>query len=70
MSNEKTESLETLFETLDEVVQKLEHEEITLEESFTLYQQGMELLKKCNDTIDVVEKKVQLLDEKGGYHDF
>ncbi len=70
MSNEKTESLETLFETLDVVVQRLEKEEITLEESFSLYQQGMELLKKCNETIDVVEKKVQLLDEKGGYHDF
>ncbi len=70
MSNEKTDSLETLFETLDEVVQKLEKEDITLEESFTLYQQGMELLKKCNETIDVVEKKVQLLDEKGEYHDF
>lgn len=70
MGSEKTESLETLFETLDEVVQKLEKEEITLEESFTLYQQGMELLKKCNETIDNVEKKVQLLDEKGEYHDF
>lgn len=70
MSDKKTESLEELFETLDQVVERLEKEDITLEESFNLYQQGMELLKKCNETIDVVEKKVQLLDEKGGYHEF
>lgn len=70
MSDKKTESLEELFGTLDQVVEKLEKEDITLEESFNLYQQGMELLKKCNETIDVVEKKVQLLDEKGGYHEF
>ncbi len=70
MSEKKTQSLEELFEILDQVVSKLEKDDITLEESFNLYQQGMELLKQCNKSIDTVEKKVRLLDEKGEYHEF
>ncbi len=70
MSEKKTQSLEELFEILDQVVSKLEEDDITLEESFNLYQQGMELLKQCNKSIDTVEKKVRLLDEKGEYHEF
>ena len=67
---EKQPSLEELFEGLDEVVARLEGEEITLEESFQLYQKGMNMLKRCNETIDTVEKKVQILDENGDAHEF
>ncbi len=67
---EKKLSLEELFENLDEVVAKLEGEDISLEESFQMYQKGMEMLRECNETIDTVEKKVQMLDEDGEAHDF
>ena len=30
----------------------------------------MKLIKKCNETIDTVEKKVQILDEDGDAHEF
>ena len=40
-------SLEAVFEELDEVVQKLEGEDVSLEESFQLYHTGMDLLKVC-----------------------
>ena len=63
-------SVEEMFENLEEVVQKLERENISLEESFSLYQKGMELLKRCNDKIDTVEKKVLILDEDGESHEF
>ena len=56
--------------SLEEVVARLEGEEITLEESFQLYQKGMNMLKQCNETIDTVEKKVQILDENGDAHEF
>lgn len=62
--------LNSIFEALDEVMEKLSKEEISLEESFTLYQQGMDLLKICNTKIDTVEKKVYLLDENGEKHEF
>ena len=48
----------------------LEREDISLEESFKEYQKGMELLKKCSETIDRVEKKVLILNENGGLDEF
>lgn len=66
----KEPSLEELFETLENVVERLEGEDVNLEESFRLYNEGMTLLKKCNETIDTVEKKVMVLDENGETHEF
>lgn len=63
-------SLEELFDSLEKIVQDLEGEAVSLEDSFRLYTEGMELLKKCNETIDIVEKKVQILDEDGAAHEF
>ena len=67
---EEERDLEGLFAELEETVKKLESDEISLEGSFALYQKGMELLRKCNDKIDMVEKKVQILDEYGESHEF
>ena len=63
-------SLETVFEQLDEIVAKLETEGASLEESFQLYHKGMDLLKVCNEKIDTVEKKMMVLDENGEQHEF
>lgn len=63
-------SLEEAFEKLDQIADKLEEETISLEDSFKLYHQGMELLKICNDKIDTVEKKMKILDENGEQHEF
>ena len=65
MSEKKKENLEEMFKDLEELIGKMENEEITLEQAFDLYNNGMELLKKCNLSIDEVEKKVLVLDENG-----
>ncbi|EET58502.1 exodeoxyribonuclease VII, small subunit [Marvinbryantia formatexigens DSM 14469] len=71
MAEEKQEmTLEETFAKLDELLTALESRDITLEESFRNYQQGMELLKKCNEKIDRVEKKMQLINEEGEISDF
>lgn len=57
--------LEGAFRELDKVVERLESREITLEESFKVYQSGMELLRTCNEKIDRVEKKMLQMDEDG-----
>ncbi|MCB7303518.1 exodeoxyribonuclease VII small subunit [Bariatricus massiliensis] len=67
---ENKETLEELFQSLDDVVEKLEEGETSLEESFRLYQKGMEMLKSCNDKIDAVEKQVLILEENGETHEF
>ena len=70
MSEKKKENLEEMFKDLEELIGKMENEEITLEQTFDLYNNGMELLKKCNLSIDEVEKKVLVRDENGETDEF
>lgn len=65
MSNQNDFKLEEAFEKLDEMLDILESPDISLEESFEVYKEGMTLLTKCNETIDQVEKKVLKLTEEG-----
>lgn len=66
MKNEtKVPSLEESFHELDQVIEMLEKEDINLEDSFQLYHKGMELLKRCNNSIDKIEKELLILEESG-----
>mgnify|MGYP001040040351 CR=1 FL=1 len=67
---EKELKLEEAFEMLEETVSALEQEDISLEESFQIYKKGMELLNKCNQAIDQVEKRVMALNEDGETYEF
>ncbi|MDE6602976.1 MAG: exodeoxyribonuclease VII small subunit [Lachnospiraceae bacterium] len=63
-------SLEDAFAQIEEVIGRLETEDITLEQSFAEYNRGMALLAQCNETIDRVEKKVLKINEDGGMDEF
>ena len=63
-------TLEESFTRLDELVEKLESRDIPLEESFRIYKEGMDLLKKCSGKIDLVEKKMQQISADGQLEDF
>lgn len=63
-------SLEEAFSKLEEIIAKMENREITLEDSFLKYQEGMALLKSCNEKIDRVEKKILVLNEDGETDEF
>ena len=70
MGDAKTElTLEEMLVLLDGHVKKLESEDISLEESFHTYEEGMKLIKECNSWIDRVEKKVMQLDDDGSLQD-
>lgn len=62
-------TLDQVFEKLDQVLDLME-KETSLEESFRMYHQGMNLLKACNDKIERVEKQILVLDEEGETHEF
>jgi len=62
---DKERKLEENFEELNHILEELEKPEVTLEDSFALYQKGMQLLKSCNDSIDKVEKELIILSENG-----
>lgn len=63
-------TLEEVFSELDRVIKTMEQGDLSLEESFSRYREGMELLKTCNEKIDKVEKKMLILDDKGEEHEF
>ena len=67
---EQTLSLEDAFAQIEEVIGRLETEDITLEQSFAEYNRGMALLAQCNETIDQAEKKVLKINEDGGLDEF
>lgn len=63
-------TLEELFQELDGMMRQMEEPGLSLEQSFSLYHRGIELLKSCNDKIDTVEKQIQILEEDGECHEF
>lgn len=58
-------TIEQTFEQLDQIMEKLESSDITLEESFACYEAGMKLVKSCSEKIDKVEKQIIVLQEGG-----
>ena len=68
MSDQETKkslSLEENFAKLEELIGVLSGEEVSLEEAFDAYSQGITILKECNSQIDQVEKKVLVLSQQG-----
>ena len=57
-------SLEECFEGLDDIIVELQSGELSLEDSFKKYEDGMKLIKKCTETIDKVEKKLIVVENE------
>ena len=66
----ETADQEEAFDRIEALLEKLQDKDVTLEESFGLYQEGMGLLKLCNENIDHVEKQMLQIDEEGQTHEF
>lgn len=65
---EKT--LEESFSELESIMEELEKEPASLEESFQLYKKGMDVLKRCHKSLETVEKKMLVLNENGETDEF
>lgn len=52
------------FEKLGVILEEMEKDEIGLEESFRLYDQGMKLVRQLKTKLDDTEKKLILLQEE------
>ena len=63
----KASTIEENFTKLEEIIEKMESEDVTLETSFDLYSKGLKLKKDCNDKIDKVEKEMKVIE--GGSED-
>ena len=54
---------EELYKKLEETVDKLEKGGLPLEESIALYEEGMELAKRCQEVLDKAELRITKLRE-------
>jgi len=57
----KSKTVEDIMEELSGIVSKLEGNEISLEDSFKYYSEGIKLVRTCNDKIDKIEKKINIV---------
>jgi exodeoxyribonuclease VII small subunit len=60
-------SFEKALEELEKIVERLENEELTLEESLRLFEEGVKLARFLREELEKAEKKVEILlkDEEG-----
>ena len=63
-------TLEEVFEQLDEIVEKLQSQDVSLDETVKLYTEGMGLLKESDAILRDAEKKVLQIDEDGRVDEF
>lgn len=62
---EQEQTLEEIFLELESIIEKMQQREVSLEDSFQLYEQGIQKLNQCNEKIDYVEKQMLLLNGQG-----
>ena len=70
MAEKKSATIEENFKEMEELIHVMDEEEISLEESFSLYEKGMKLLKDTKEKIDTVEKKVLMLQKDNSLTEF
>ena len=64
MAEQKEQTLEEIFKEMEGLLEALESREISLEDSFEKYKEGMELLKAAGEKIDTVEKAMLVLNDQ------
>lgn len=63
----RSNDFEKAFQDLEKIVQRLESEELPLDESLRLFEDGIRLSRFCHQRLEEVEKKIELIlaDAKG-----
>lgn len=56
-------AFEPLYKRLEEIVARLEQGDLTLEESLSLYEEGMKLARRCQEMLQSAELRITKLQE-------
>jgi len=54
-------SFEEALGRVEEIVRRLEEGELTLDESLRLFQEGIDLSRRCQTVLDEAQRKIELL---------
>ncbi len=66
MATKKSYPFEESLEKLEQLVERMEEGELTLEESLKSFEDGMKLTRECQQALVQAEQKVKLLIEQNG----
>ena len=61
MANKEALTFESATERLEEIVKLLEKGNVSLDDSLKLYEEGISLVRFCNNALDNAEKKIKIL---------
>ena len=70
MSENKAVSLEERFEQIEEIIGQMETGDVSLDQSFELYKNGLEEIRAANAMLDEMEKAMLVLNEDGSLEEF
>ncbi len=57
----KKPDFETSLKELEEIVEQLETNDLTLDETLAKYESGIKIYKQCNQVLEKAEKKINIL---------
>ena len=52
---------ESALEKLEKIVEAMESEELSLDDSLKKYQEGIELIRLCSEKLQAAEKKIEVV---------
>ncbi|MDD6481119.1 MAG: exodeoxyribonuclease VII small subunit [Lachnospiraceae bacterium] len=61
---EKEPGLEERFAAIEDILTQMEGQDVTLDQAFELYKQGMEQVKLANASLDTIEKEMIVVQEE------
>ena len=61
MSGKEELNFEELMVKLEDITNKLEKEQLSLDESVKLFEEGMQISKECNNKLEDAEKRITIL---------
>jgi exodeoxyribonuclease VII small subunit len=65
-TKQETPDFETAMRDLEELVERLEHGDLPLEESLAAFERGVMLTRACQSALKEAEQKVEILLKKAG----
>ena len=69
-TNEENQTLEECFTQLDGLLESMEAEGVSIEESFSLYERGMKLVGEMHGRLKELSGKVETINEQGQFGEF
>lgn len=64
MDDKERLSFEKALSRLETIVERLDDDDLSLEESIELYEEGLRLSKQCTQTLDEAELRIEKVNEE------